>query len=56
MVLFLRWLGQVSKPYRWVEFECYFGWVDEVEKKWRDVLVGEGRFEVLSQSGHRGTS
>lgn len=30
MVLFLRWLGQISKPCAWVTFRCHFGWLEEV--------------------------
>ena len=47
LVLFVRWLGQIDYPFRWLEFQCSFGWRRKGERTLRRDVVAEGSFEAF---------
>ncbi|KAL8685584.1 MAG: hypothetical protein Q9218_007670 [Villophora microphyllina] len=50
MVLFLRWLAQISHEqgtWRWVEFSCFFYWQQGPERQVQNFLVAEGNFTAF---------
>ena len=47
LILFVRFLGQIGRPFRWCNFECHFGWTKKGERRRRVDVVAEGRFEAF---------